>query len=167
MPALARAGEPISPLLPGGHVPSPGADERYDREYVGLRQLTVSAGGNVRSGVFGYRGKHRVPLAPAVFFRTIDRPDLARAYESRARARAIVWAAAGAAVIAGVVVAVRVPSDATTLAGRSLIATGLLAAAVGAAIRPPPVPMDEVRAAVDAHNQRLREQLGLALAGTF
>jgi hypothetical protein len=171
------------------------AKEEFDRRYIGFDEF---GGFDPKTGVFykvtdAYEGKYKIPLAPAEFFRTVGRDDLAQEYtarESRRNAAMVTGALIGLGSLLATVVII---SNATSgdcnmsnatafgqcvseqssrsqsgfLTGGAVGLGGLLLGGAiyfaGASTNPNPLDAYQMRELADGYNQRLKQRLGISM----
>jgi hypothetical protein len=155
----------------------------YDRRSVEiLDSTTVTPHGSVVHATVPLLGKYKEPLDTPGFFDAVDQPKLADQYREKARAKLALVAAGGLSILGGVLASTTggilwasscngaeithkacdtTAYEATTFAGVGVFAAGLTLTIAGGAISLPGYTTEQAHDWADAHNQRLRDELGL------
>lgn len=164
-----------------------GAQQKYDEQYLDFEDWSaVNQTGVMLRWSEPYQGKYRKRIEFEEYYKLVERPDLASAYNRRAATRT-------GLIVGGVVVAVgslaiglaasgredcsindpgfsscidrnREKGQTAAAVGLAGSLVGCVAALAGWAIDPQPVEPSEARRLADMYNTKLKSQLGLAAA---
>lgn len=151
-------------------------EEQYQREFVGVDEVTVVEKSGLVQAQLPWQGKYKSPLSAPSFFRAVERPDLADEAEARSTRRNVLMLSGLGAVLAGGVAFGLAARTTCGIDGCDMRSDGQLAASLGAVgvgagfalflagafTNPSPVDAPALRQLADEHNQALRSRLGLS-----
>lgn len=173
----------IACLLIAGTVHADEKQREYDRRSVEIFDATtVTPHGGVVHATVPLLGKYKEPLDTPGFFDAVEQPALADRYREKERVKTALVALGASLTMAGAAMGVgggiawgtacsgaeitHRPCDPTTgeaiaLSGVGAFAAGLTFTIVGGSIGLPGYTTEQAHDWADAHNQRLRDELGL------